>query len=94
MRLSFDREADVISLWLKDTKEKTTKEVAPGIILGYDYDGEVSSITILAVSRYKGRPLLEHMEIDFSPPWEPIEIEVDFPPEVEDRLFGRVKDKQ
>ncbi|GEM_PF-1042868 len=94
MRLSFDREADTICLWLKDVDKLTTsKEVAPWIFLHYDKDGEVASIKILAVSRYKGRPLLEHMDIDFSPPYEPIEIEVDFPPEVEERLFGRGKNQ-
>ncbi|MSQ15499.1 MAG: DUF2283 domain-containing protein [Dehalococcoidia bacterium] len=80
MRLSFDREADSIDLWLKDTnKLKDSKEVAPGITLHYDYDGEVASISIIAASRYAGRPLLEHMDIDFSPSYEPLEIEVDLP---------------
>ncbi len=79
MRLSFDREADIVSLWLKDTKLKNSKEVAPGIILEYDHNEQVAGITILAASRYKGRPLLEHMDIDFSPPYEPLEIEVDLP---------------
>ncbi len=93
MRLSFDREADSISLWLRDTKLDVSKEVAPGIFQWHDHKGEVASIAIIAVSRYKGRPLLEHMDIDFSPPWEPIEIEVDFPPDVEERLFRREKNQ-
>ena len=80
MRLSFDREADAISLWLKDTdKLKNSKEVAPGIFLHYDEDGEVASIAIIAASRYAGRPLLEHMDLDMAPPYEPVEIEVDLP---------------
>ncbi len=79
MRLTFDREADAISLWLKDVQLGTSKEVAPGIFLHYDTEGNVATIEVLAVSRYKGRPLLEHMDIDFSPPYEPLEMEVDLP---------------
>ncbi len=77
MRLFFDREADAISLWLKDGKLKNSKEVAPWIFLHYDDEGEVASIAILAASRYKGRPLLEHMDIDFSAPPKPVEIKTD-----------------
>lgn len=80
MKLMFDREADAISLWLKEGKLKNSKRVAPGITLHYDYDGEVAVISIIAASRYAGRPLLEHMELDLAPPYEPLEIEVDLPP--------------
>ena len=92
MRSNVDREADAITLWLKDVEKLTnSKEVAPWIFRHYDAAGEVASISILAASRYKGRPMLEHMDIDFCPPWEPIELEVDLHPDVEARLFGRGK---
>ncbi|MSQ15500.1 MAG: DUF2283 domain-containing protein [Dehalococcoidia bacterium] len=93
MRLSFDREADAISLWLKDTKLDVSKEVAPRISLHYDHNGEVASIAIIAASRYGGRPLLEHMDIDFSPAYEPLGIEVDLPQAVEERLFRHGKNQ-
>ncbi|MBM2826959.1 MAG: hypothetical protein HW403_1023 [Dehalococcoidia bacterium] len=77
MRLTFDRQADAISLKLKEGKLRGSKEVAPGIFLHYDHNGDVATIEVLAASHYAGRPLLDHLEMDLAPPYEPLEIEVD-----------------
>ena len=71
MRLTFDREADAISLRPKDVQLGTSKEVAPGIFLHYDVEGNGATIEVLAVSQCKGRPLLDQKDLDLSPPYEP-----------------------
>ena len=51
MRTSYDPEADAMFVWFapEGTKSSSTTEVAPGIMLDYDADGNVIGIEVLDV---------------------------------------------
>lgn len=58
MRTSYDPEADAMFVWFgpAGVKSAETEEVAPGIMLDFDDQGEVVGIEILYVSRRAARP--------------------------------------
>jgi len=53
MRTSYDPEADAMFVWFgpEGVKSVETEEVAPGILLDYDDNGEVIGIEVLDVGR-------------------------------------------
>ena len=53
MRTSYDPEADVMFVWFgpEGVKSAATEEVAPGVMLDFDDNGEVVGVEILYVSR-------------------------------------------
>lgn len=79
MMLDIDAEADVLYLSLLDTKTARTKEVAPGIVLGYDEKDTVASIKVIAVSRFLGGRKLQDLELDLTPDRQVLEVEVELP---------------
>lgn len=58
MRTSYDPEADAMFVWFgpEGVKSAETEEVAPGIMLDFDANGEVVGVEILYVSRRMTRP--------------------------------------
>jgi uncharacterized protein YuzE len=58
MRTSYDPEADAMFVWFgpEGVKSDETEEVAPGVMLDFDDNGEVVGIEILYVSRRMARP--------------------------------------
>lgn len=51
MKLSIDEAADALHLQLVDIEAIESEEVAPGVIVDYDADGEVVGIEILHLSK-------------------------------------------
>ena len=53
MRTSYDPEADAMFVWFgpEGVKSAETEEVAPGVMLDFDDNGEVVGVEILYVSR-------------------------------------------
>ena len=53
MRTSYDPEADAMFVWFgpEGAKSTATEEVAPGVMLDFDDNGEVVGVEILYVSR-------------------------------------------
>ena len=83
MKLHLDAEADALFLILREGTWHSTREVAPGINLELGADDEVMAIEVLGLAERGGRPILEHLELDFAPAIEKETFEVDLPPEVE-----------
>jgi len=50
MKLKVDREADALYLTLRDGPASDTEEVAPGIIVDYDEQGQAVGIEMLHLS--------------------------------------------
>jgi uncharacterized protein YuzE len=53
MRTSYDPEADAMFVWFgpEGVKSAETEEVAPGVMLDFDANGEVIGVEILYVSQ-------------------------------------------
>ena len=58
MRTSYDPEADAMFIWFgpEGVKSAETEEVAPGIMLDFDADGEVIGVEVLNVSKRMTQP--------------------------------------
>jgi uncharacterized protein YuzE len=57
MKVTYDREADVLSILLSDSPVEESDETKPGIILDYDARGNVIGIEILNASERIGDPM-------------------------------------
>jgi uncharacterized protein YuzE len=62
MRLTYDRNADALSLTVSTAAIAGTEEVAPNVMVDLDEAGEIVAIEILGVSR---RPGAEPMALAF-----------------------------
>ena len=51
MKITYDRDADAISITLADAEVEETKSVAPGFFADYDADGRVIALEILNTTR-------------------------------------------
>ena len=62
MKARYDPEVDALSIKWGETQYAESNEVAPGIILDYDLDGNVIGVEVLDASKqieqYLGKPLL------------------------------------
>jgi uncharacterized protein YuzE len=58
MRTSYDPEADAMFVWFgpEGVKSAETEEVAPGIMLDFDDNGEVIGIEVLSVRQRMAKP--------------------------------------
>lgn len=58
MRTTYDPEADAMFVWFapEGVKSAETEEVAPGVMLDFNEDGEVIGVEILYVSRRMAKP--------------------------------------
>jgi uncharacterized protein YuzE len=57
MKVSYDREVDVLSLLLSDGLVEESDESKPGVILDYNAAGNLVGIEILSASKRVGNPL-------------------------------------
>lgn len=64
MKISYDTEADALSITFRDTTV-TTKHLAEGIAADYDSDGRLAGIEILdAVKRFGDQDTLRHVVLE------------------------------
>jgi len=58
MRTSYDPEVDAMFIWFgpEGVKSAETEEVAPGVMLDFDENGEVIGVEILNVTRRMTKP--------------------------------------
>ncbi len=64
MRLAYDPQTDALSLILADREVQTSREVATGLIVSFDAQGEAVAVDLLGVSRRLGRDNLAQIAID------------------------------
>ena len=57
MKVSYDRELDVLSIALSDAPVEESDEDKPGVILDYDKSGNVVGLEILDASKRMGNPM-------------------------------------
>jgi len=63
MKITYDPQADVLYLELRDTDHRHGREVEPGVVLSYDDQNAVVAIEILdASTRIDGAPLDVRLE--------------------------------
>ena len=62
MRMTYDPEADALTLRLSDGPVETREEVAPNVVLDFDADGRVVGIEVLFISQL---PDANPMELAF-----------------------------
>ena len=74
MRLTIDKEADALLLILRDGPWKRTQKAARDINLELGGDGEVMAIEVLNLSQHAGQPVLRHLDLNFTPELEPVEV--------------------
>lgn len=77
MRLTIDKEADALLLILRDGPWKRTQPAARYVNLELGDNDEVMAIEVLNLSRYVGRPVLDHIDLNFAPEVEPMEVPVE-----------------
>ena len=53
IRLKYDRSSDALYIRVKENRIVDSEEVAPGIIVDYDENGEIVGIEILGFSKKK-----------------------------------------
>ncbi len=51
MRVTYDREADALSILLADGEVEQTKNIAPGVEVDFDFEGKVLAIEFLNASK-------------------------------------------
>jgi uncharacterized protein YuzE len=56
MKVTYDTEADAISIILRDHTIEESDESRPGVILDYDKNGEIVSIEILEATKHTENP--------------------------------------
>lgn len=77
MRLEIDKEADALLLVLREGPWKETQKAAEHVNIELGDNGEVMAIEILNLSRHAGRPVLDHLDLDFAPQHDPVEIQIE-----------------
>ncbi|MCI0440632.1 MAG: DUF2283 domain-containing protein [Chloroflexi bacterium] len=51
MKITYDREVDVLAILLADAEVKETRSIAPGVEVDYDSSGRVLAIEFLNASK-------------------------------------------
>lgn len=64
MRLAYDAQADALSLVFRDGAVESSREIARGIIVNLDRDGEAVAIEVLRARRWIGKTGLSQIVID------------------------------
>jgi len=69
MRLAYDAQADALSLVFKEGTVESSREMARGVIVDLDPEGEPVAIEILNARRWIGRTGLSRIAIDLQDLW-------------------------
>jgi len=64
MRLAYDAQADALSLVFRDGDPESSREVAPGVIVSLDRQGDAVAIELLGARAKIGRHGLSLIAID------------------------------
>lgn len=64
MRLEYDAQADGLSVIFRDSATESSREVAPGVILNLDGQGEAVAIEVLEARRRIGKNAMSLIAID------------------------------
>ncbi len=51
MKITYDRETDTLTIFLRDVSIKESDEIRPGVIADLGFDGEIASLEILQASK-------------------------------------------
>lgn len=57
MKIEYDREADTLTITLRDARVQESEEVRPGVIADFGFDGEVVGFEILDASERMEKPM-------------------------------------
>jgi uncharacterized protein YuzE len=57
MKVSYDPEVDVLTILLSDAPVEESDQDKPGVILGYDKNGNIVGLEILDASKLLGNPM-------------------------------------
>ena len=69
MRLAYDAQADALSLVFRDGVVESSREIAHGVIVSLDQDGEAVAVEVLSAKRWIGRTGLSQIAIDLQDLW-------------------------
>lgn len=69
MRLTYDAQANALSLIFREEAVERSREVAPGVILNLDLRGEAVGIAVLNARRWIGTIGLSQIAIDLHDLW-------------------------
>jgi len=87
MKLHFDKEADALLIIFREGTWHHSEDKGHWVTFEIGPDGDLMAISILNLSKKAGRPILDHLNLHFTPEQEPIELEADIElPEVAKRL--------
>ena len=68
MRITYDKEVDVLRILLSDAPIQESDEEKPGVILDYDAEGNLVGVEILGASQRVGNPQsLEYSVVPAAP---------------------------
>jgi uncharacterized protein YuzE len=64
VKISYDPEADVLAITLREVRPERGQQVTAGLVLMFDEDGEVVRMEILDASKHvDGQPLIVALEL-------------------------------
>lgn len=66
MQIAYDPQADAISVVFSDREVRSCQELAPGLIISLDAEGEPVAVELLGASRRLGRDGLARIAVDLS----------------------------
>ena len=69
MRLAYDAQADVLGLVFQDGVVERSREIARGVIVNLDSDGEAVAVEVLSAKRWIGKTGLSQIAIDLQDLW-------------------------
>lgn len=64
MRLAYDAQADALSLVLRDEEPQDSRELAPGLIVSIDRQGNAIAVILLEARVKLGKDALAQIKID------------------------------
>ncbi len=77
MKLAFDKEADALLIVFREGPWHHSEDRGHWVTFEIGEDGDLMAISILNLSKRSGRPILDYLNINFTPEFEPVEIETD-----------------
>jgi uncharacterized protein YuzE len=77
MRLMIDREADSLLLILREGSWKRTEQANKYVNLELGHDDELMAVEVLNLSQHAGRSVLDHLDLNFAPELEPLEVQAE-----------------